>query len=57
MIYALMCGKNGTELTDTEFLAGCNRFGLDNPTPIINARIAPYGNAENMEQLITRLAK
>ena len=57
MIYSLMCGKNGTELTENEFLAGCNRFGLDNPTPIICSRIAPYGNEDNMEQLITRLAK
>ena len=35
MIYAMMCGKNNYELTTAEFLAGCNRFGLDNPTEII----------------------
>lgn len=57
MIYAMMCGKNGNEMTDLEFIAGCNRFGLDNPTPIINPRLAAYGNAENMESLINKLAK
>ena len=52
----MMCGQNGNQFSDIEFLAGCNRFGLDNPTPIISARVAPYGNAENLEQLITKLA-
>ena len=53
----MMCGKNGNEITNSEFLAGCNRFGLDNPTPIINHRLAPYGNAENMEKILDKMAR
>ena len=53
----MMCGQNGNHFSEMEFLAGCNRFGLDNPTPIISARVAPYGNAENLEQLIYKLGQ
>ena len=53
----MMCGTNGKSFSEIEFLAGCNRFGLDNPTPIISARVAPYGNAENLESLILKLAQ
>ena len=52
-----MCGKNGFEISDNEFVAGCNRFGLDNPTPIITRRLSTYGNEENVEKLLERLAK
>ena len=30
------------------FLAGCNRFGIDNPCPIITKRLANYGNSEDI---------
>ncbi len=53
----MMCGKNGFDCTDVEFLAGCNRFGLDNPVPIITRRMAHYGNEENVEKIVERLAK
>ena len=52
-----MCGKNGFECSDNEFVAGCNRFGLDNPVPIITRRLASFGNEENIEKLIERMAK
>ena len=52
-----MCGKNNFDLTDIEFIAGCNRFGLDNPVPVITRRLAHYGNEENIEKQIERLAK
>ena len=57
LVYAMMCGKNGFDCTDVEFLAGCNRFGLDNPVPIITRRMAHYGNEENVEKIVERLAK
>jgi hypothetical protein len=53
----MMCGKNGFDCTDVEFIAGCNRFGLDNPVPIITRRMAHYGNEENVEKIVERLAK
>ena len=34
LMYAMMCGRNGYEVSEQEFLAGCNRFGIDNPLPI-----------------------
>jgi len=57
MIYSLMCGRNGFDFTDHEFIAGCNRFGLDNPVPIITRRLAHYGNEENIEKVVERLSK
>ena len=52
-----MCGKNNFECAEMEFVAGCNRFGLDNPCPIITRRLATYGNEENVEKIVERLAK
>lgn len=54
-IYALMCGSNKFECSEIEFLAGCNRFGLDNPVPTITRRLATYGNEEPVEKLLERL--
>lgn len=53
----MMCGKNGVGCTDKEFVAGCNRFGLDNPVPTIMRRLAHYGNEESVEKVIERMAK
>lgn len=52
-----MCGKNNFESNDLAFVAGCNRFGLDNPYPIITRRLSTYGNDENIEKIVERLAK
>lgn len=40
-----------------EFIASFNRFGLDNPTPVITKRLSLYGNEEPLEKVIERLAK
>ena len=42
-IYALTCENNSNEITSIAFLAACNRFGIDNPCPIITKRIGLYG--------------
>ena len=47
-IYSLVCGTNSNEITKEQFLAGCNRFGIDNPCPIITKRLSNYGNAEEL---------
>ena len=45
-IYALVCGENSGKISMSEFLAGCNRFGIDNPCPIMSKRLSTYGNTE-----------
>lgn len=52
-----MCGNNSFTCTDREFVAGCSRFGLDNPTPIITKRLAIYGNEENIDKMVERCSK
>ena len=45
----------------SEFLSGCNRFGIDNPCPILTKRLSTYGNDENVlkdwEQEVSKAAK
>jgi hypothetical protein len=48
MVYAYLCGNNDGHANDFEFLAGCNRFAVDNPTPTVTKRIAFYGNTEDI---------
>lgn len=44
LVYSFMCGTNAADVNEFEFLAGCNRFALDNPLPTITKRVAFYGN-------------
>ena len=53
----MMCGDNSFNCTEFEFVAGCNRFGLDNPSPIVTRRLATYGNEEPIEKIVERLAR
>ena len=55
-IYALTCGSNNNEVNPSAFLAACNRFGIDNPCPIITKRLALYGNQEDIEKDFKRIA-
>jgi len=57
MLYAYMCGSNTSEVNEIEFLAGCNRFAIDNPMPTITKRIALYGVTEDIEKMLERLAQ
>lgn len=58
MLYAFMCGTNGEDINDFEFMAGCNRFAIDNPLPTVTKRIAYYGNHDDIaKQLDTFAAK
>ena len=52
-----MCGQNKFDCADIEFLAGCNRYGLDNPVPTITRRLAHYGNEEYIEKILEKCAK
>ena len=42
-------------LTSDAFLAGCNRYGLDNPVPTITKRLANYGNADDVDKEFKRI--
>ncbi len=53
-LYALVCGDNGFEINTQEFIAACNRFGLDNPAPIVTKRVGLYGNDEDFEEILKR---
>jgi len=33
-----------------KILAGCNRFGIDNPCPTISKRLSLYGVPEDIEK-------
>lgn len=56
-VYALVCGDNNKKVTKQQFIAGCNRFGVDNPCPIITKRLSIYGNTEEMVKEFKRAAE
>lgn len=48
LIYSMACDNNSKSISLQAFLAGCNRYGIDNPCPIITKRLANYGNNEDL---------
>lgn len=56
-LYSLVCGDNSGKVSMAEFLAGCNRFGIDNPCPIITKRLSTYGNNEDILKDFTKIAE
>ena len=53
-LYSLICKDNTSSINLVEFLAGCNRFGIDNPAPTIQKRIGFYGNEEDIEEIFKK---
>ena len=49
VLYMYMVSNTNT-IDVKEFMAGCQRFALDNPVPTITARLAWYGNDGNSLQ-------
>ena len=47
-----MCGDNGNDISDKEFLAACNRFGIDNPMPVMSQRLYFFGNNETAQSVL-----
>lgn len=47
-----MCGDNSAEINELQLLAGVNRLGLDNPTPVITRRLACFGNEADATSLL-----
>ena len=56
-IYGIVTGDNDKMLSSDAFLAGCNRFGLDSPCPIITKRLGIFGNTEELEKDFRRLVR
>ena len=56
-IYSLVCGDNSKEVTSENFLAACNRFGLDNPCPTISKRLGNFGNQDEIEKDFKRIVE
>ena len=51
-----MCGTNTNYVNEVEFGTGCNRFGVDNPTPTITKRLSLYGNTEDVESIFKQVS-
>lgn len=49
-IFGITCGQNDKDLQCESFIAGCHRFGVDNPCPIISRRLNIYGNLEEIDK-------
>lgn len=57
LAYSFMCGNNNNEVNELELLAGCNRFGVENPVQTITRRLALFGNEKSLiEKLKAGLA-
>lgn len=53
-IYAAIASDdNSNVIQDTCFLAGCNRFALENPVPTVSTRCGLYGNSRDVMLLLT----
>jgi hypothetical protein len=40
-----------------DLVAGCNRYGIDNPCPIITKRLSLYGNSDDLLSDFKKLAE
>jgi hypothetical protein len=56
-VYSLVCEDNRKTISAEAFLAGCNRYGIDNPCPIITKRIGLYGLSEDLDKDFKRLVE
>ena len=56
-LFGIICGKNDQILTADQFIAGCNRFGVDSPCPTIIKKMSSFGNSEEMDDNFKRLVK
>ena len=57
LIYAFMCGTNSNDVNEVELLAGCHRFGVESPVPVVSKRISLYGNEESVQYMLKSLGK
>lgn len=55
LLYAFMCGDNTSEINEMEMMAGCQRYGVDNPAPVVTKRLAYYGNDETALSILKEM--
>lgn len=52
-VYACTAAEDNTNvMNDDSFLAGCNRFAIENPVPSISLRCGLYGNSMDVMSLL-----
>ena len=52
-IFAAIASEDNTNvIQDSAFIAGCNRFALDNPVPSVSSRCSLYGNSRDVMILL-----
>jgi hypothetical protein len=56
-IYSLVCNSESNHVSVEAIIAGCNRYGIDNPCPIINKRMSLYGITSDLESDFIKLAE
>jgi hypothetical protein len=54
-LYGIMCGNNDRMITSEQFLAGCQRHGIDSPCPTLIKKMSAFGNESEMEDNFKRL--
>ena len=54
-IYSLVCDSNSNHISVEALVAGSNRYGVDNPCPIINKRMSLYGITDDLEKDFKKL--
>ena len=47
-----MTGKNDERLNEQKFIAGMQRYGVDNPLPTVTKRLALYGNSTDVDKMV-----
>jgi hypothetical protein len=56
-IYSLVCDSGSNHISVEALLAGSNRYGVDNPCPIINKRMSLYGVTDDLEKDFKKLVE
>ena len=57
-VYSCTAGEDNTNrFNDDQFLAGCNRFAIENPVPSISTRCGLYGNTRDIIILLQEAEK
>lgn len=52
----MLCNCDEDKVSPEAIVAGANRYGIENPCPIINRRIGLYGSTDDVEKEFKKLA-
>ena len=52
-VFTLMAGNyNSSKVSSNNMLAGLNRFGIENPAPVVSTRCGLYGNSRSVMEIL-----